>query len=160
MLKSISLKNFKCFKQQKFPLAKLNLLTGINGKGKSTLLQSLLLMRQTLEYNENNDFFILNGNCIQLGTFNDLRNSEVSKSEAIEMVFNFENAEKNVGLELKYILEEDGKDDSRALVNEINIKSNWYFWNRKEFTSKTIEIKQEQQRYKEHFILNFCIRKE
>ena len=109
-------------------------------------------MRQTLEYNENNHFFVLNGNCIQLGTFNDVRNSEVSKSESMEIVFNFKNAEKNVFLELKYTLKEDGKDDSCAIVDELIINSNWYFRNRGEFTSKTVQIKSEQQGYKEHFI--------
>ncbi len=53
MLTQIKLTHFKCFKEEtSFPLSQLNLLTGINGRGKSTLLQSLLLMRQSVEHNE------------------------------------------------------------------------------------------------------------
>ncbi|RKZ51565.1 MAG: hypothetical protein DRR16_27225 [Candidatus Parabeggiatoa sp. nov. 3] len=53
MLTQIKLTNFKCFKEETtFPLSQLNLLTGINGQGKSTLLHSLLLMRQSIEHND------------------------------------------------------------------------------------------------------------
>ncbi len=39
MLTKITLENFKAFRHTtEFPLAKINLLTGINGRGKSSLL--------------------------------------------------------------------------------------------------------------------------
>ena len=60
MLTKITLENFKVFRNAtEFPLAKINLLTGLNGRGKSSLLQSLLLMRQGIEHNENTTEFIL-----------------------------------------------------------------------------------------------------
>jgi AAA15 family ATPase/GTPase len=44
MLSQIQLKNFKCFKNMTtVPLTGINLFTGINGRGKSTVLQALLL---------------------------------------------------------------------------------------------------------------------
>ncbi len=71
MLTQIKLTNFKCFETETtFPLGQLNLLTGINGQGKSTLLQSLLLMRQTTE-RETATVVFLNGSCLNLGTFED-----------------------------------------------------------------------------------------
>lgn len=76
MLTEIRLTNFKCFrKKTTFPLSKINLLTGINGRGKSSLLQALLLMKQSVEHNEYTNEIILNGNCVNLGRFEDIRNS-------------------------------------------------------------------------------------
>ncbi|MFK7797174.1 MAG: DUF3696 domain-containing protein [Aureispira sp.] len=47
MIQSIELTNFKAIKQKYFPLGKLNLLLGLNGQGKSSFIQSLLLLRQS-----------------------------------------------------------------------------------------------------------------
>lgn len=49
MIKKISVKNFKCFERITVDFKELNLFTGINGMGKSTLIQSILLLRQTYE---------------------------------------------------------------------------------------------------------------
>lgn len=48
MIQSIELRNFKSIKRKYFPLRKLNLLLGLNGMGKSSFIQSFLLMRQSL----------------------------------------------------------------------------------------------------------------
>lgn len=45
MIKALRLKNFKCFKNSEFELRKLNILCGQNNVGKSSLIQSLLLMK-------------------------------------------------------------------------------------------------------------------
>jgi predicted ATPase len=47
MIQSIEIKNFKSIKKKYFPLRKLNLLLGLNGMGKSSFIQSFLLMRQS-----------------------------------------------------------------------------------------------------------------
>jgi predicted ATPase len=47
MIKSITLGNFKCFENQILECAPLTLLTGLNGMGKSSAMQSLLLLRQS-----------------------------------------------------------------------------------------------------------------
>ncbi len=88
MLTQIKLTNFKCFKSETiFPLSQFNLLTGVNGSGKSTLLQSLLLMRQSIEDDRYTTRLVLNGSCVNLGNFDDVRNREVSANEP--MVFEF-----------------------------------------------------------------------
>ncbi len=48
MLEYIVLKNFKCFDELQIRLAPLSLITGMNGVGKSTLIQSLLIIRQSM----------------------------------------------------------------------------------------------------------------
>jgi len=87
MLTEIRLTNFKYFqKETPFPLSKINLLTGINGRGKSSLLQALLLMKQSVEHNEYTNEIILNGNCVNLGQFEDIKNKD---SENEEITFSF-----------------------------------------------------------------------
>lgn len=49
MIKKIEVKNFKCFEEMSIDCRELNLFTGVNGMGKSTLIQALLLFRQTYE---------------------------------------------------------------------------------------------------------------
>ena len=47
MLESLTLSNFKAFNYQDIQLRPLTLLAGLNGMGKSSVLQSLLLLRQS-----------------------------------------------------------------------------------------------------------------
>jgi predicted ATPase len=49
VLSSIKLRNFKAFSDQTFPLAPLSLFMGENGAGKSSVIQSLLLLRQSMD---------------------------------------------------------------------------------------------------------------
>lgn len=75
MIIRLEIKNFKCFKEaQSFPLSKVNLFTGYNGRGKSTVLQSLLLLAQSLYDNRNLRKLMVNGMFCNLGIFDDLVN--------------------------------------------------------------------------------------
>lgn len=47
MIRDVHLTNFKCFQREKIPLNRLTVLSGGNGVGKSSVIQSLLLLRQT-----------------------------------------------------------------------------------------------------------------
>lgn len=72
MIKKIELKNFKCFESLELPLGNLNLLSGINSMGKSTIIQSLLLLRQAFERGSIQEGVYLNGIYTQIGTGHDL----------------------------------------------------------------------------------------
>lgn len=74
MIKNISLKNFKCFENINIECRELNLFTGINGMGKSTVIQALLLLRQTYEKYNSSDWqrIVLNGHYTNLGTLKDI----------------------------------------------------------------------------------------
>jgi predicted ATPase len=120
MITEISLQNFKLFKDKTtFPLNKLNLLTGVNGGGKSTLLQSLLLMRQSIEHDERTTNIIFNGSCVELGTFMDVKNLETSRKEDISFEFkiSLDYSNKKWEGEIEYILEPSKLED--ALVTSI-----------------------------------------
>lgn len=72
MLTQIELENFKCFNPLKLPLRSLNLLAGTNASGKSSVLQALLLLSQTMRENEWSSKLALNGSLAQLGTVFDV----------------------------------------------------------------------------------------
>jgi predicted ATPase len=72
MLTSLTLRNFKLFDNQSFNLKSLNLLSGLNSSGKSTLLQSLLLLRQSYQQDLLPEVGLaLNGNLVCIGTAQD-----------------------------------------------------------------------------------------
>ena len=68
MLTSLKLSNFKCFASLLLPLAPLTLLTGFNAAGKSTTLQSLLLLAQAFRFGGRSPELNLNGPLVRLGT--------------------------------------------------------------------------------------------
>jgi predicted ATPase len=73
MVCSLHLRNFKCFEDQPFELGNLTLLSGLNGTGKSSVLQALLLLRQSYQHELlQNVGLLLNGDLIQLGTTKDV----------------------------------------------------------------------------------------
>lgn len=121
MLTQIKLINFKCFKEETaFPLSQFNLFTGVNGNGKSTLLQSILLMRQSIEHDLYTTELILNGSCVNLGSFDDVRNCETSTSEAIFFEFSICNANNISSFEgsIRYRLKPN-KDNMSLHIPEI-----------------------------------------
>ncbi len=74
MIKKISANNFKCFEKISVECRELNLFTGVNGMGKSTLIQALLLFRQAYEKGnrEVGDCISLNGQYVRLGAVRDI----------------------------------------------------------------------------------------
>jgi len=65
MIESIELINFKSIKKHRFPLRNLNVALGLNGMGKSTFIQALLLLRQS--NNLNRGELRLNGAHVDVG---------------------------------------------------------------------------------------------
>lgn len=73
MITSLSLSNFKCFKTiDNMIFKQITLLTGSNGRGKSSILQSLLILAQSFQSGKNIEFVKLNGRFVCLGTYNDV----------------------------------------------------------------------------------------
>lgn len=68
MITRLKLRNLKCFEKLDIRLAPLTLLTGLNAAGKSTTLQALLLLAQTLRAHTKNGELLLNGQLVSLGS--------------------------------------------------------------------------------------------
>lgn len=74
MIRKIKVKNFKCFDEMSVGCRELNLFTGVNGMGKSTMIQALLLFRQTYERSRSglDEVMVLNGRYVRLGKIKDI----------------------------------------------------------------------------------------
>ena len=72
MLRRIDLRHFKCFTLLKLPLCPLTLLSGANASGKSSVLQALALLHQTMREHEWSSRLMLNGSAVRLGTVADV----------------------------------------------------------------------------------------
>lgn len=72
MINRIDLKDFKCFDNLKLPLANLTVLSGTNASGKSSVLQAMVLLHQTMRGHEWSTRLLLNDATIKLGTVGDV----------------------------------------------------------------------------------------
>lgn len=96
MLKSISLENYKCFEKLKvddkdeLEIAPLTVLCGVNSSGKSSIINSLLLQKQSYEDNSISNNMKLNGEYLKCGRFNDISfkrlNNVITISTSYELV--------------------------------------------------------------------------
>jgi len=83
MIRRLRVKNFKCFEDEEILFQPLTLLSGLNGMGKSTVIQSLLLLRQSyLQGLLQKKLIALNGDLTSLGTASNVL-FEDSKEERI-----------------------------------------------------------------------------
>lgn len=98
MLKSVSIKDFKCFHEKTVvPLKQVTIMYGKNGRGKSSVAQTLLLLSQTMMGNNDVKVLQIIGNWVELGTFDEILNSKAedksfyiglqSEDESIEMYY-------------------------------------------------------------------------
>ena len=71
MIESIHLKNFKCFRDQSIPLGGLTVLAGVNGAGKSTVIQAVLTLHQFWK-DEQESTGPWRGPLVNLGSFHDV----------------------------------------------------------------------------------------
>lgn len=143
MLTRLDLKYFKCFELLKLPLAHLTLLSGSNASGKSSVLQALVLLHQTMREHEWSTRLMLNGNAIRLGTVTDVvdkvhgrRNCEIGVedgSPTYHWVFTGERSDMSMAVErmilstvsydrpksLRYLLPLDFDGDAMSLANRL-----------------------------------------
>ena len=80
MVTRIDLTHFKCFDLLKLPLRRLTLLSGANASGKSSVLQALVLLHQTMREYPWSDRLLLNGGAIRLGTVADVVDQRARRS--------------------------------------------------------------------------------
>ncbi|HOI91886.1 MAG TPA: DUF3696 domain-containing protein [Candidatus Rifleibacterium sp.] len=93
MIEFIRVQRFKSLNDASFPLAALNIFSGLNGMGKSSLIQSLLLLRQSYEKNTLLDKgLLLKGDYLTLGTGKDVL-TENTDNETIVFTVKWEEAE-------------------------------------------------------------------
>lgn len=89
MLNHIRLWNFKSWEKLDLPLGKITGLFGTNSSGKTSILQFLLLLKQTKETSDRNVSLELNGSLVQLGIPSDLI-FDHNISKRVQMMLDFD----------------------------------------------------------------------
>ncbi len=95
MLKSISLKNYKCFDKLKvdgdeeLEIAPLTILCGVNSSGKSSIIKSLLMLKQSFEDNSISNSMLFNGKYVDNGSFSEIK-CDYTKSSTFTISNSFE----------------------------------------------------------------------
>ena len=119
MFKSLNLCNFKCFADLKKPIAlsKINLLAGSNGRGKSTIFQSILLLAQSYEAGKDFKGVRLSGRFLELGTYKDVVfKGEINRSVSISL----ETDDKDNN-QMKFICKAGAADGFETVVDDIYV---------------------------------------
>ena len=122
MIKRIGLKNFKCFETYCFDLKKINLLTGYNGRGKSSLLQSILMLSQSIRKDKNIEKLHLTGEFVYLGDFDEI----LYDDKNIYLDFHFELDDPQCKeVDITYTL--SGEDFKIGIISGCKINNEDYF---------------------------------
>lgn len=121
MINKIKIEKFKTISEFEFNLSNLNLFTGLNGMGKSTLLQSLLLVRQSFLSNSSNyqGEILLNGELIRLGYGKDIY-AQYAIGEK-KVVFEIHDEKQNGIWELDWKSQDIDPDKSDIINGKLNV---------------------------------------
>jgi len=92
MITELHIQNYKSHKNTRLPLKALTLLTGVNGSGKSSVIQSLLLLRQSYKRQKLSEALMLNGSLCEIGIGKD---AIYQSAEEDFIQFDLETNEKN-----------------------------------------------------------------
>lgn len=116
MITSLKIDNLKSFVNSgDLKFSRVNLLTGLNGRGKSTIIQSLLLIAQSYDSEKGINKVSLKGRFVDLGTFDDvLRRDSKSTDIGIDITTNDE-TDSNIS----FVLSRDGNDPKSAKINDM-----------------------------------------
>lgn len=111
MITKIAIKNFKSLEDIQLACRPLNVLTGLNGMGKSSIIQAILLLRQSHErgFLKENGLF-LNGELVNIGTGKDAF-YEFAEKEEIVFEFDFLNEKAPKTWTFTYETNEDNVDE-------------------------------------------------
>jgi predicted ATPase len=106
MIKNLTLTNFKKFGRASFSMSNLTLLTGLNGAGKSTVIQALAVLRQSCESGALEAGLVdLNGTYARIGTGRDALSENTFGSPSIDIGISA--TEGSFAVELAYNSEAD-----------------------------------------------------
>lgn len=115
MINKVTLEGFKCFgKRTIFPLSQVSILTGLNGRGKSTLIQAILSTAQSLSQSGLSSIE-WNGALVSLGEFDDVL---TRGSDSGEIVMGFE-TDDNMDKTLSFSLRKDNAKSQSALFSSL-----------------------------------------
>ncbi|NJE55408.1 DUF3696 domain-containing protein [Thermococcus sp. 21S9] len=104
MIEDIKVKNFKSFSDTgKKKIKPITILIGPNSSGKSSFIQFLLLLKQTIESTSRDSPLVLNGRYVQLGSFREIIHKQrVRKSIEFEFSVRLDNVLNDLRYRIRY----------------------------------------------------------
>lgn len=149
-ISGISIENFKSYASlQRIGLSDLSVFLGANSSGKSSALQVLLALKQTMECNSRDIELLLSGQYIALGDFQDVVYDKRKKSFSFQVDLEQKEKDETSGKEdihtIKWVFEES-KGKSQALLGriEINFGNRRVLFEREESNKYRIQIENEK----------------
>ncbi len=123
MIKKLSLTNFKSFKNlEELRFDNVTVLVGKNSSGKSSILQSLLLLKQTLASSSDNSPLLLEGNYLKYSNLNELTFAKPSPKKAnIGYKFEYNFGNKTSIIEIKF-KNKSTNDGCEIVVSDYSVK--------------------------------------
>jgi len=120
MIKHVEIKNFKAIRSKYFPLRNLNVLLGMNGQGKSSFIQSLLLLRQSnMASGRDKGRLSLRGQYVNIGNSKDAFYQYAKKDDKLELNLKLDN-DLEIPFHYEYVIE---KDELPPIIEESKKKS-------------------------------------
>jgi len=101
MISNIKIKNFKVLKNVELKISNITIISGLNCMGKSSLIQILLLLRQSFEKDIIKNGLLLNGNYINIGNGKDALSIDADKNQDFHFKIDWENG-KTLTLDFEY----------------------------------------------------------
>lgn len=141
MIERIGFKNFKCLSGKFFNLSKLNIFTGYNGRGKSSVMQALLMLSQSVRKNDMNSIAHLhvNGDFVKLGDFDELLSNTDELYFYVNMILSNDNNHEN---DHEIVLRYDMDDDYKVgVLTECKIDGEDFFDTASSMPSATLDSK-------------------
>lgn len=118
MLKSVEIANFKSHNETKINFGNFTILCGNNGVGKSSVIQMLLLLRESFIKDRTLDYLDLKSNSVKIGTVNDAI-FEFGEYDGFKTTLHFDN---DVNLKLFY----EAKSESDKSKSFIDLHRDYY----------------------------------
>lgn len=143
MITNIKIKNFKSLEDIDVKCSNLNVLTGLNGMGKSSVIQALLLLRQSHEKGMlQNDGLSLRGDLVQIGTVKEaLYDFSTSKDGKItfDIEFNADQKSKSWNFAKTTLQQEDKDSDYMRFSTNPNEEIPEYYQDYSLFKNNTFK---------------------
>lgn len=146
----ISIENFKAIKKlHNFELKPMTILSGVNSSGKSSFVQLLLILKQTIELNSASQAFHLNGEYTKIKNFKDIISNKDLKRK-LKISFEFSKSEFNQIDKIKTVSIFNTFSDYNCLIEiEYDVNQNEEIY----VSVFSVKFNFENETDKDHFIV-------